>query len=284
MTEIETLQRAGLDLAARFPALLVEAEKLAASFMHGAHGRRRAGRGDEFWQFRQAEPGAALRSIDWRRSATTDSHFVREKEWQAVQTVLIWADRASSMDYTSGHDLPAKGFRAHVLSLALGLILLRGGERVGLADGLPAATGHQQEDRIAAHLTGDVTEAEFALPGNSVAVLFSDFFTDLDGIEARIRDAASRGVWGLLVQVLDPAEIAFPFRGRTIFHDKDQTLVHETQKSESLQTAYQQKLSALQDHLQLLARDCGWMFNVHSSDHAAFDALSWIYHTLDGEG
>jgi len=65
-----------LDLRARaetlgqsLPALLAEAEHLAATLMLGEHGRWRAGQGDEFWQYRPAHAGDAARSIDWRRSA-----------------------------------------------------------------------------------------------------------------------------------------------------------------------------------------------------------------------
>ena len=53
--------------ASTLPALLAGAEHLATTVLLGDHGRRRAGMGDTFWQYRTAQAGDDLRSIDWRR-------------------------------------------------------------------------------------------------------------------------------------------------------------------------------------------------------------------------
>ena len=55
------------DLAASLPPLLVAARRVAATVAPGAHGRRRAGPGEAFWQFRPYQTFAAARMIDWRR-------------------------------------------------------------------------------------------------------------------------------------------------------------------------------------------------------------------------
>ena len=81
------------------PALLAEAEHLAAHVMMGEHGRRRPGTGEDFWQYRAAQPGDALRSIDWRRSARSDQTYLRMQEWQAAQSVTLWVDGARSMSF-----------------------------------------------------------------------------------------------------------------------------------------------------------------------------------------
>ena len=60
----------------------------------GFHGRRRAGHGENFWQYRQAVPGDARSTVDWRRSGKSDQQFIREMEWEAAQTVSIWVDDA----------------------------------------------------------------------------------------------------------------------------------------------------------------------------------------------
>ena len=112
MTEPLTLRSAAETLAAPLPPLLAAAEHLAANVILGAHGRRRSGLGDEFWQYRPLHAGDEARMIDWRRSARSDAHFVREKEWQAAQSVAMWIDRARSMGFTSRKDLPSKGERA----------------------------------------------------------------------------------------------------------------------------------------------------------------------------
>src|SRR5437588_819794 len=74
-------QHGALDLARRLPSLIVAAKEVAASVMHGVHGRRRAGVGETFWQFRPFVQGESASRIDWRRSARDDRTYVREREW-----------------------------------------------------------------------------------------------------------------------------------------------------------------------------------------------------------
>ena len=47
----KSLRASSEDEAARLPALLARAEHLAGAVLLGAHGRRRAGMGDDFWQY-----------------------------------------------------------------------------------------------------------------------------------------------------------------------------------------------------------------------------------------
>ena len=130
-------------LGQSLPALLAEAEMLAQTLMMGEHGRKRAGMGDEFWQYRAAHPGDEARAIDWRRSARADTPFVREREWQAAQSVSLWVDPSRSMGFSGATGRGTKSDRARVLALALGILLLKGGERVGLGRaGLVAAKTH----------------------------------------------------------------------------------------------------------------------------------------------
>ncbi|MEO1197165.1 MAG: DUF58 domain-containing protein, partial [Pseudomonadota bacterium] len=101
MSQPAELRQKAEGLAGPFPPLLAAAEHLAASVLLGDHGRRRSGMGDEFWQYRASQPGDERRLIDWRRSARSDTEFVREKEWQAAQSVMIWVDPAQSMAFSS---------------------------------------------------------------------------------------------------------------------------------------------------------------------------------------
>src|SRR5215208_6432261 len=84
-------------LAESMPRLILEARKIAATVIHGLHGRRRAGPGENFWQYRRFLSGEPARRVDWRRSARDDILYVREREWEAAHTVWIWPDRSPSM-------------------------------------------------------------------------------------------------------------------------------------------------------------------------------------------
>lgn len=285
-----SLRERGEELAVGLPALMAEAHRLSASVMAGAHGRRRAGPGDDFWQYRPAEPHDEARRIDWRRSARSDQLFLREREWQAPTAVHLWVDRGASMNFASDAQGPTKGWRARVLALATAILLERGGERVGLADGLlPPRSGPAQIERLATALvrTDDAEErqplpdAGAMLPG-ARAVFVSDFLSEPADIARAVRAAAGRGVAGLLVQVLDPAEEEFPFAGRTIFESMTGTMRHETREARGLQQRYLDRLGARRDQLAALARDSGWDLTLHRTDAPALPVLLGIGAALGG--
>jgi uncharacterized protein (DUF58 family) len=274
-------------LAASLPPLLADAEHLAATVMLGEHGRRRAGTGDEFWQYRPASPTDPLRMIDWRRSGRSDQHFVREREWQAAQSVALWVDTARSMEFSGARDRAPKVERARLLALALAVLLVRAGERVGLAAAdLPPRAGQVQLRRLAARLC-DAEVADYGapevvgLPANSCAAFLSDFLGDIGPVEAALTTAADRGVKGALVMVLDPVEEAFPFDGRTIFESMGGGMRHETLKAGDLRGRYLDRLAERKDRLAGLARLTGWHFSCHHTVDAPLGALMWLYHALE---
>src|SRR3954464_14814533 len=81
--------------AATLPPLLVAANRIAATVALGSHGRRRAGPGESFWQFRPYSRDDTPQSIDWRQTAKFDVVFVREREWVAAQTTAVWCDASA---------------------------------------------------------------------------------------------------------------------------------------------------------------------------------------------
>jgi len=131
-------------LAARLPDLLVDARHIAASVLLGVHGRRRPGPGETFWQFRPYVFGESAKRIDWRRSARDHQHlYVREREWEAAQTIWLWADLSPSMLFCSQLSQVPKIERAIVLLLALADLLGRGGERLhGMDERLSVGDDH----------------------------------------------------------------------------------------------------------------------------------------------
>ena len=85
----DTLREAAERASAAFPALLVEAERIAQTVAFGVHGRRRSGTGETFWQYKHYRFGDSTSAIDWRRSARSDDVYVRENEWEAANTVWL---------------------------------------------------------------------------------------------------------------------------------------------------------------------------------------------------
>ncbi|SLN36415.1 DUF58 domain-containing protein [Roseisalinus antarcticus] len=287
MSDPHLLRQGAEEIAAPFPALLVEAEHLATTVLLGEHGRRRAGLGDDFWQYRPALPFDEARMIDWRRSGRADTAFVREREWQIAQSVILWVDQSASMSFGSRTDGPTKGHRAKVLALAAAVLMLRAGERVGLTGlRLPPRSGEGQLLRMAALLSEDhdvdygAPEAGGMLP-HSRALFVSDFLGDIAPVEAALTKAADRGVRGALLQVLDPQEEAFPFEGRTIFESMSGSLRHETLKARDLKDRYLARLAERKDRLDTLARRTGWQFSTHHTGDSGAAALLWIHGAME---
>jgi len=277
--------------AARLPPLLAEAQKLAATVVVGTHGRRHAGAGEEFWQFRNALPGDSRRSIDWRRSARSDAPYIRQHEWQAAQSVLFWIDPARSMAFSGDKAREEKGSRATVLGLALMILLLRAGERIGLIDqDTPPKSGLSQIERILAALGKQRGQApDYAtprtriLPRGSRAVFLSDFLAPELDLHNTLQRAADQGVSGALVQILDPVEESFPFDGRTQFHSIGGQLRFETFRARGLRNAYRQRLAARKSAVDEACRAAGWRYLVHHTDAPAQPALMWLYAALKGD-
>ncbi len=287
MTQPLSLRSEAETLASPLPPLLAEAEHLATTVLLGDHGRRRAGTGDTFWQYRPAQHHDEARSIDWRRSARSDVNFVQDKEWQIAQSVILWVDQAASMTFTSDDSLPSKAQRARILGLACAILLIRGGERVGLTGlRLPPRRGEAQLMRMAQLLSQDddtdygAPEAQGMLP-HSRAVFISDFLGDIQPIEDALLRAADRGVGGALLQILDPQEEAFPFDGRTIFQSMTGSMEHETLKAGDLKARYLDRLAARKAELADLAKLTGWQFQTHHTGTGANAALLWIYGALE---
>ncbi len=274
--------------ASRLPPLLARAEHLAGTVMLGDHGRRRAGLGDDFWQYRPVQVGDSKRMIDHRRSGRGDQQFVRQREWQIAQSVMMWVDQGASMRFASDKNLPAKIDRARLLALSIAILLLRGGERVGLTGPtLPPRRGNTQVIRLADTFAIDAPE-DYASPEHRAmipharAVFISDFLGDMNEVTLALTKAADRGVRGVVLQVLDPSEELFPFQGRTIFESVGGSLNHETLKAGDLRNRYLDRLAARKDELQNLCRTTGWHLGLHHTGDSAQSALLWLYRALDG--
>lgn len=274
-----TSERDAEALAARLPPLLVAAERVAATVAGGAHGRRRAGSGETFWQYRPGQPGDSAAAIDWRRSARAQGLFVRETEWSAAQSVWLWRDPSASMAWRGHAERPEKRERAELLVLALAALLLKGGERVALLSGAqPPTTGPGALGRLAAAMAGERAETAALpnpahLPRHAELVLASDFLMSLESLDEGIRGLAARGAVGHLVQVLDPAEESLPFAGRVRFSGLEGEGETVVRRAEDVRAAYAGRLAAHRDGLAAIARAVGWTFAVHHTDQPPQHAL-----------
>ncbi len=255
---------------------MVAAERLAASVSLGVHGRRRAGMGESFWQFRRYQNEDAAR-IDWRQSAKSQHLYVREREWEAAQTIWFWRDGGAGMDFASGGT--TKSARAELLLLALASLLVRGGERVGyLNGGTRAAASRLALVRIAQALGNTAMRAQILPPPTPLSrganlVWLGDFLEP--GAIDTMQGLARAGITGHLVRIVDPAEEDFPYSGRARFESASGGRPHEALfgRAEKVRDAYRTRFAAHGEELAAAATRLGWSCITHRTDQAPLRAL-----------
>lgn len=283
------LEREAVSLVDRMPELLMEADRIAATVAHGIHGRRRAGPGETFWQFRQYQQGEGAHLVDWRRSASSDHLFVREREWEAAHTLYLWPNLSPSMEFKSHLSATTKADRALVLMLSSAELLVRGGERVALLGLTQPTASRRATQKLAEALVMNASDHAMQseppaqrLTRFSTVLLFSDFLDPIDKVRETIEAMGAAGANGHLVQILDPAEETLPYQGRTEFLSPDGSQRWIADRAESLRDRYRARLLAHRAAIQEVAHRLGWSFLVHHTDRPASEPLLSLLMRLQG--
>ena len=280
-------RRAAEDWAARLPDLRAQALRIAATVSMGTHGRRRPGAGDSFWQFRPYRAGDAVRSIDWRRSARSDRHFVREQEWQTAESFWLWLDQSPSMQFAGASDRPAKLERAIVLLLATAALLLRSGERVGLlsrSGPITIGTGPRALDRLFQHLLEPKADQSLppaaGLPRHSAILAFGDTWAPLDQWDRHLALLSGPGARGHIIQVIDPGEERLDLKGRVILEGMEGEAPHLIRRAEDLHVAYAERFAAHCRGLETICQRRGWRYRRHLTDQSPLPLLLSLYEAI----
>jgi uncharacterized protein (DUF58 family) len=268
----------GRTLAATMPRLILEARRVAATIIHGLHGRRRAGPGENFWQYRRFVSGEPAARVDWRRSARDDHLYVREHEWEAAHTVWIWPDRSPSMIFASPLVRDTKLYRALLIALALAEILVEGGERVGIP-GLTRPTGSRNViERMARAIRHDTAERtslpeRFAPSPLAEIVLLSDLWSDIADVRRTITQLSSSGAHGHVIQIVDPAEETFPYWGRIEFVEPEGGGRITAGRAENWRADYAARVARHRSEIRSETDRLGWSFTIHRTDRPASELL-----------
>jgi uncharacterized protein (DUF58 family) len=255
---------------------------VAQTVRHGVHGRRRAGSGETFWQFRPFLSGEPSSSVDWRRSAREERAFVREREWEAAHTVWIWFDRSDSMQFASSLAPVSKIDRAALLALAFADLCVRGGERAGLL-GLtrPLATQGVIERFAEAIATDERLRgpSQAALPPalpaapRSMVLMIGDFLSEPEDVARAIRAVSAEGAIGELAMIVDPVEETYPFSGNTEFLHPAGSLSVLIPRAQNLRDAYLARLVAHRDTIREICARSGWGMSIHRTDGSPAEML-----------
>ena len=269
--------------ADQLPDLLMRAHQVANSSFSGEHLSQQSGAGEKFWQFRHYTTQDRPQDIDWRQSGKSDAVFIRQKQKQQLQSIYFWCNRDPSMEYTSSTRRPKKSEAAHILILALGIMMQRAGEHIGMMGHPKTGRGSDVLNDIGQALLSAAPVALKDVPTTSHGrnhaslVMVSDFIDEHAAIDARFRQLSGRYAHGLIIQVLDPAEMDLPWRGRIIFEDIATTARENIQNVTSIREAYRQKI---QDHMAAIQSTCddiGWTYVLHRTDQPYTQTLEKIY-------
>ena len=283
--EITAIRRADGEsrtLAASLPRLVLEARRIAANVIHGLHGRRRAGAGESFWQYRRFVSGEPASRVDWRRSARDDHLYVREHEWEAAHTVWIWPDRSASMAFASRDARDSKLERGLVVALALAELLVAGGERVGIPGLMRPTASRNVIDKMAqAFLHDDAARSSlppsFVPSAMSEIVVLSDFWSPMPEIRNMLAGLSSSGAHGTLIQVVDPAEETFPYFGRVEFVEPEGGEVITAGRAESWMTDYVARVALHRDEIRAETNRLDWLFSTHTTSRSAAELLLFLH-------
>ena len=268
----------GRMLADAMPRLILEARRVAATVIHGLHGRRRAGPGENFWQYRRFMSGEPASNVDWRRSARDDHLYVREREWEASHTVWIWPDRSPSMVFASALVTDSKIERALVVAFALAEVLVQGGERVGIPGLLRPTASRNVIEKMAQAILHDPLERaslpmSFAPSALAEIVLLSDLWSPIGEVQQAISQLSATGAHGHVVQIVDPAEESFPYSGRVEFVEPEGAGTVTAGRAETWRIDYQALVARHRAQIRTETDRLGWSFAVHRTDRPASELL-----------
>jgi uncharacterized protein (DUF58 family) len=280
-------------LAAEIPRLILEARKVAATVIHGTHGRRRAGPGESFWQYRRFISGEPANRVDWRRSGRDDLLYVREQEWEAAHTVWLWPDRSPSMAFKSQLAQDSKLERTLMLTFALAEVLVDGGERVGIPGLMRPSGSRVVIDRMAEAIMYDPSERPslpvgFTPAALSEIIVLSDLWSPTEAVRRTIAQLSAAGAAGHVLQIVDPAEEVFPYSGRVEFIEPESGDMITAGRAENWRKDYEARIDR---HRADIRSDCDrlrWSFTIHRTDRSAADVLLALHARLgagqDGTG
>jgi uncharacterized protein (DUF58 family) len=224
-------------VVARLGTIDLKARTIVEGFLSGLHRSPFKGFSVEFAEYRQYLPGDDLATIDWKVYARSDRHFVKKYEEETNLDCHLLLDVSASMGYRSGS--VTKLEYSSYLAAALAYLMTRQRDAVGLltfderiVSMVPASArpGHlkallvQLERVTLGHRTDlakplrDLVEA---IDKRGLVVLISDLLDDPVRVLRGLKHFRYRKTDVIVFQVLDPAELSFPFEKAARFRDME---------------------------------------------------------------
>jgi uncharacterized protein (DUF58 family) len=267
------------DQLTRLTGLELQARAIVEGAMSGQHRSPARGVSVEFAEHRQYAAGDDLRHVDWKVFGRRDRYYVRQYEMESDLTCHLLVDTTESMSYRSENSSVSKLEYARWLAAATGFVVTQQQDLISLSSldltlhnlvppgGRMSHWQHvvQELEQLAAVPMQpgdrDVTPFKTALeqfaeqsPRRSVVVVISDCLRPMEELIAGLRALRSRKHDVLLLHLLDPAELEFPFEGPVLFQGLE-SLGEHLVETRSLQAAYQAEARIFCESLERECRD-----------------------------
>lgn len=265
--------------------LVLNARRTANTIRSGWHGKYKQGSGDNFWQFRPYGNGESTSRIDWRRSARDNTLYIRDREWEAAQTIFLWPDQSPSMQYQSKFSEHSKQERALLLMLILGEIFAQNGESIAIPGALLPTLTRNGAERMALSLinqkkTSINDDAVFfdlsTLRRDSHLIIASDFLDDIKKLNTHFQQLAKLNIHVHLIQICDRAEETFPYQGNILFEDPESGGVLKAGRAQVYKQDYCRLYQARRQYLKDLCQHYGWGFCLSLTDEPVAKTLNLL--------
>ena len=220
---------------AKIGSLELMAKVVVEGFINGLHRSPHLGLSTDFAEHRQYMPGDDLRRVDWRLYGRTDRYYLKEFEADTNTTVGVLLDISRSMSYASSGI--SKLDYGRYLAACLLYFSRNQRDRVAFATFDDAIV--EVVPPSARHLPAALHAIERIRPGRqgqlgpplrklathfqrrSILVLISDLYDEPRNVLDAVSELRNRGNEIIVMHVLDPAELEFPFDEASSFQDME---------------------------------------------------------------
>jgi uncharacterized protein (DUF58 family) len=231
--DADTLKLLDPKAIARAEALGMNACFIVEGYMAGEHKSPYRGFAIEFAQHREYAPGDDVRHLDWKVQAKTERYYIKQYEQETNFVAHLLLDGSESMNYRSGELSKLEYGKMMAACLAYVILHQRDAVALGIFDEeireyLPRSDNRDNLFKIMNRLAGfdatGKTQVAEVLHGmanqvrrKGIMIVMSDFFDDEAAIVEGIQHLRFAGHEVILMQILDPYEIDFPFTGMVEF-------------------------------------------------------------------
>ena len=223
------------EMLAKLQGLELRARHVVEGYVSGVHRSPFHGFSIEFSEHREYVPGDDLRYVDWKVYGKTDKIYLKQYEEETNLACYLLLDISESMRYRGPTAAMSKLEYAQLAAASLAYLVLQQQDSVGLvtfdkevrklvrASGNPSHLKqllHVMEESVPERKTAtgpifhDLAER---LKKRGVVVIISDLLDDVTSMLAGLKHFRHRRHEVILMHVLDPAELEFPFDRITLF-------------------------------------------------------------------